>query len=31
VTLSARLVSVISDDIQHAGQSAFIRGIVERR
>ena len=31
VTLSARLVSVISDDIQHAGQAAFIRGIVERR
>lgn len=31
VTLSARLVSVISDDIQHAGQSAFIRGIIERR
>jgi hypothetical protein len=30
VTLSARLVSVISDDIQHAGQSAFIRGIIER-
>jgi hypothetical protein len=31
VTLSARLVSVISDDIQHAGQAAFIRGIVDRR
>lgn len=31
VTLGARLVSVISDDIQHAGQSAFIRGILERR
>ncbi len=30
VTLGVRLVSVISDDIQHAGQAAFIRGIVER-
>ncbi len=30
VTLGARLVSVISDDIQHAGQAAFIRGILER-
>lgn len=31
VTLGARLVSVISDDLQHAGQAAFIRGIVARR
>jgi uncharacterized damage-inducible protein DinB len=31
VTLSVRLVSVISDGLQHAGQAAFIRGIVERR
>ncbi len=31
VTLAVRLVSVISDDLQHAGQAAFIRGIVERR
>jgi hypothetical protein len=31
VTLGVRLVSVISDDLQHAGQAAFIRGIVERR
>ncbi|HUZ34726.1 MAG TPA: DUF664 domain-containing protein, partial [Streptosporangiaceae bacterium] len=30
VTLAVRLVSVISDDLQHAGQAAFIRGIVER-
>jgi uncharacterized damage-inducible protein DinB len=30
VTLGVRLISVISDDIQHAGQAAFIRGIVER-
>jgi uncharacterized damage-inducible protein DinB len=31
VTLGVRLVSVIADDLQHAGQAAFIRGIVERR
>ena len=31
VTLGVRLVSVISDDLQHAGQAAFIRGIVTRR
>ncbi len=31
VTLAVRLVSVISDDLEHAGQAAFIRGIVERR
>jgi Protein of unknown function (DUF664) len=31
VTLGVRLVSVADDDIQHAGQAAFVRGIVERR
>jgi uncharacterized damage-inducible protein DinB len=31
VTLSVRLVSVISDCLQHAGQAAFVRGIVQRR
>lgn len=31
VTLGVRLVSVLSDDLQHAGQAAFIRGIVLRR
>jgi hypothetical protein len=31
VTLSARLVSIVSDDLQHAGQAAFIRGVVQRR
>jgi uncharacterized damage-inducible protein DinB len=31
VTLGVRLVSIISDDLQHAGQAAFIRGVVERR
>ena len=30
VTLSVRLVSVISDCLQHAGQAAFIRGILLR-
>lgn len=30
VTLGVRLVSVISDDLQHAGQAAFVRGIIER-
>ncbi|MEU2039924.1 mycothiol transferase [Nocardia niwae] len=30
VTLGARLVSVISDDLQHAGQAAFLRGVLER-
>jgi hypothetical protein len=28
VTLGVRLVSVLDDDIQHAGQAAFIRGIL---
>jgi len=28
VTLGVRLVSVADDDIQHAGQAAFVRGIV---
>jgi hypothetical protein len=30
VTLSVRLVSVISDCLQHAGQAAFVRGILLR-
>lgn len=30
VTLGVRLMSVISDDLQHAGQAAFIRGVQER-
>jgi hypothetical protein len=30
VTLGVRLVSVICDDLQHVGQAAFVRGIVER-
>lgn len=30
VTLGVRLVSVIADDLQHAGQAAFVRGSLER-
>jgi uncharacterized damage-inducible protein DinB len=29
VTLAARLISVISDDLQHAGQAMYLRGIIE--
>jgi uncharacterized damage-inducible protein DinB len=28
VTLGVRLVSVVSDDLQHVGQAAFVRGII---
>ncbi len=31
VTLGTRLVSVIADDLQHVGQAAYIRGILQRR
>ncbi len=31
VTLGARLVSVICDDVAHAGQAAYVRGVIERR
>jgi hypothetical protein len=31
VTLGVRLVSIIADDLQHAGQAAFIRGVIERQ
>lgn len=30
VSLGVRLVSVISDDLQHAGQAGFVRGLLER-
>jgi hypothetical protein len=30
VTLGVRLVSVISDDLQHVGQAAYLRGIIDR-
>lgn len=31
ITLGARLVSVIADDLQHVGQAAFARGVLLRR
>jgi hypothetical protein len=31
VTLGARLVSVLSDDLQHAGQASYLAGLVARR
>jgi len=31
VTLGVRLVSVVSDDLQHVGQAAYVRGLIERR
>ena len=31
VTLGVRLVSVISDNLQHAGQAAFVRGLLQHR
>jgi uncharacterized damage-inducible protein DinB len=31
VTMSVRLVSVIADDLQHVGQAAYVRGILQRR
>jgi Protein of unknown function (DUF664) len=31
VTMGVRMVSVLADDLQHAGQAAYVRGILERR
>ena len=31
VTAAVRLVSVIADDLQHVGQAAYVRGILQRR
>jgi Protein of unknown function (DUF664) len=31
VTVAVRLVSVLSDDLEHVGQAAFVRGSLERR
>lgn len=31
VTLGVRLVSVLADDLQHAGQAAYLRGHLDRR
>jgi uncharacterized damage-inducible protein DinB len=30
VTLGVRLVSVLDDDVQHAGQAGYVRGLLER-
>jgi hypothetical protein len=30
VSLGVRLVSVLSDDLQHAGQAAYVRGLLDR-
>lgn len=30
VTLAARLVSVLSDDLQHIGQAAYVKGVLDR-
>ena len=29
VTLGVRLVSVIGDDLEHVGQAAYVRGLIE--
>ncbi|MEV7415589.1 DinB family protein [Streptomyces sp. NPDC089919] len=31
VTLGVRLVSILADDLQHVGQAAYLRGLLERR
>jgi uncharacterized damage-inducible protein DinB len=31
VTLGVRLVSVLDDDLEHAAQAAFVRGVLDRR
>jgi hypothetical protein len=31
VTLGVRLVSVITDALQHAGQAAFVRGVLRHK
>jgi len=30
VTLATRLVSIVSDDLQHAGQASYLRGLAKR-
>jgi hypothetical protein len=30
VTLAVRLISVIADDLQHAGQAAYVRGLLNK-
>jgi hypothetical protein len=29
--MGVRLVSIVDDDIQHAGQAVYVRGLLERR
>jgi hypothetical protein len=31
VTLAVRLLSVLDDAMQHVGQAAYVRGLVDRR
>jgi DinB superfamily len=31
VTMGVRLVSIADDDIQHAGQAAYVKGLLQRR
>ncbi len=31
MTLGVRLVSVVSDDLQHVGQAAYVRGLLAAR
>jgi uncharacterized damage-inducible protein DinB len=31
VTLGVRLVSIVDDEVQHAGQAAYVRGLLDRR
>ena len=31
VTLAVRMMSILSDELQHVGQAAFVRGVIERR
>jgi Protein of unknown function (DUF664) len=31
VTMTVRLVSVLADDLEHAGQAAFVKGLLQRR
>jgi hypothetical protein len=31
VTVESKLIGVIVDDLQHVGQTAYVRGLVQRR
>ena len=31
VTLAVRMISMVSDDLQHVGQAAYVRGLFERQ